>query len=70
VHVTDKGEEALTLLLKNNEGFDALILDVMLPEKDGFTVPENSPSANYIPLLMLTAPLAPEDYPGIRIGAD
>ena len=38
VHVTDKGEEALTLLLKNNEGFDALILDVMLPRKDGFTV--------------------------------
>jgi DNA-binding response OmpR family regulator len=72
VHVTDKGEEALTLLLKNNEGFDALILDVMLPGKDGFTVARELRQAqNYIPLLMLTARTRPEDVlQGFESGAD
>jgi DNA-binding response OmpR family regulator len=72
VHVTDKGEEALTLLLENNEGFDALILDVMLPGKDGFTVARELRQAqNYIPLLMLTARTRPEDVlQGFESGAD
>jgi len=38
VHVTARGAEALELLLEKNEAFDALVLDVMLPGKDGFTV--------------------------------
>ena len=72
VHVTDRGEEALTLLLKNKEGFDALILDVMLPGKDGFTVARELREAqNYIPLLMLTARTRPEDVlQGFESGAD
>lgn len=72
VHVTDKGEEALTLLLKDKEGFDALILDVMLPGKDGFTVARELREAqNYIPLLMLTARTRPEDVlQGFESGAD
>jgi DNA-binding response OmpR family regulator len=72
VHVTDRGEEALTLLLKQKEGFDALILDVMLPGKDGFTVARELREAqNYIPLLMLTARTRPEDVlQGFESGAD
>ena len=72
VHVTDKGEDALALLLKNKEGFDALILDVMLPGKDGFTVARELRQAqNYIPLLMLTARTRPEDVlQGFEAGAD
>ncbi|MCU1243858.1 MAG: DNA-binding response regulator [Candidatus Acidoferrum typicum] len=72
VHVTDKGEEALTLLLKKKEAFDALILDVMLPGKDGFTVARELREAqNYIPLLMLTARTRPEDVlQGFESGAD
>jgi DNA-binding response OmpR family regulator len=72
VHVTDRGEEALTLLLKKKEGFDALILDVMLPGKDGFTVARELREAqNYIPLLMLTARTRPEDVlQGFESGAD
>lgn len=72
VHVTDRGEEALTLLLKNKEGFDALILDVMLPGKDGFSVARELRAAqNYIPLLMLTARTRPEDVlQGFESGAD
>ncbi len=72
VHVTDKGEEALTLLLKEKEAFDALILDVMLPGKDGFTIARELREAqNYIPLLMLTARTRPEDVlQGFASGAD
>jgi DNA-binding response OmpR family regulator len=72
VQVTDKGEEALTLLLNDREGFDALILDVMLPGKDGFTVARELREAqNYIPLLMLTARTRPEDVlQGFESGAD
>jgi two-component system, OmpR family, alkaline phosphatase synthesis response regulator PhoP len=72
VHVTDKGEEALTLLLNEKEAFDALILDVMLPGKDGFTIARELREAqNYIPLLMLTARTRPEDVlQGFEAGAD
>jgi DNA-binding response OmpR family regulator len=72
VHVTDRGEEALNLLLKEKEVFDALILDVMLPGKDGFTIARELREAqNYIPLLMLTARTRPEDVlQGFESGAD
>jgi DNA-binding response OmpR family regulator len=72
VHVTDRGEVALALLLKEKEAFDALILDVMLPGKDGFTVARELRQAqNYIPLLMLTARTRPEDVlQGFESGAD
>src|SRR6202022_4744975 len=36
VQVAGNGEEALKLLLRDKEEFDALVLDVMLPGKDGF----------------------------------
>ena len=38
VEVAGDGERALTLLLKQAADFDAVVLDVMLPGKDGFTV--------------------------------
>ncbi len=38
VQITDTGEGALKRLLKDREIFDALVLDVMLPGKDGFLV--------------------------------
>ena len=72
VHVTDKGEEALQLLLNDKQDFDALVLDVMLPGKDGFSVARELRQAqNYIPLLMLTARTRPEDVlQGFESGAD
>jgi len=72
VQVTDRGEDALALLLKEKEAFDALILDVMLPGKDGFAVARELRQAqNYIPLLMLTARTRPEDVlQGFEAGAD
>src|SRR5712664_2783925 len=72
VHVTAKGEEALQLLLNDKQDFDALVLDVMLPGKDGFSVARELRQAhNYIPLLMLTAHTRPEDVlQGFESGAD
>src|SRR4029077_18394271 len=54
------------------ESFDALVLDVMLPGKDGFTVASELREAqNYIPLLMLTARSRCEDVlKGLESGAD
>jgi DNA-binding response OmpR family regulator len=72
VQVVSNGEEALERLLKNKEAFDALLLDVMLPGKDGFTVARTlRETKNYIPLLMLTARSRPEDVlQGFESGAD
>ncbi len=52
--------------------FDAMVLDVMLPGKDGFAVATELRAAkNYIPVLMLTARGRPEDVlKGFASGAD
>lgn len=72
VRISGKGEEALDLLLKKDSDFEALVLDVMLPGKDGFTIARELREAkNYIPLLMLTARGRPEDVlKGFESGAD
>jgi DNA-binding response OmpR family regulator len=72
VQISGKGEEALDLLLAKKSDFEALVLDVMLPGKDGFTVARELREAkNYIPLLMLTARGRPEDVlKGFESGAD
>jgi len=72
VQVVGTGEEGLDRLLNDKEEFDALVLDVMLPGKDGFTIARKLREArNYIPLLMLTARARPEDVlQGFESGAD
>src|SRR5947208_6130382 len=72
VDITDNGEDALRRLLTDGQDFDALVLDVMLPGKDGFCVArELRASKNYIPVLMLTARGRPEDVlHGFESGAD
>ena len=72
VEITEHGEDALEWLLHEKRPFDALILDVMLPGKDGFTVARELRDAHhYIPLLMLTARSRPEDVlKGFECGAD
>jgi len=66
------GESALKRLLDNNEQFDAVVLDVMLPGIDGFAVATALRKAkNYVPVLMLTARGRPEDVlQGFAAGAD
>jgi len=70
--VAGDGEAALDLLLNQRQEFDLLVLDVMLPGKDGFSVAAELRKANqFIPLLMLTARGRPEDVlKGFAAGAD
>jgi DNA-binding response OmpR family regulator len=59
-------------LLTKKEGFDVVVLDIMLPGKDGFSVvSELRAASNYVPVLMLTARGRPEDVlKGFASGAD
>ena len=72
VEVAGDGESALRRLLEKREPFDALVLDVMLPGKSGFSVAaELRESKNYVPILMLTARGRAEDVlQGFASGAD
>ncbi len=72
VQVTDNGEEAIRRLRPGGPRFDAVVLDVMLPGKDGFTVVRELRQAqNYVPVLILTARGRPEDVlTGFEAGAD
>jgi len=72
VQIAQDGESALDRLLAKNEPFDLVLLDVMLPGKDGFTVArELRQQQNFAPILMLTARGRPEDVlKGFESGAD
>ena len=73
--IAPDGNAALDLLLNSlddAEYFDAVVLDVMLPGKDGFQVlSELREHERYVPVLMLTARARPEDVlRGFSAGAD
>jgi DNA-binding response OmpR family regulator len=70
--VAGDGESATERLLERKENFDAVVLDIMLPGKDGFAVVSELRAArNYVPVLMLTARGSPEDVlKGFASGAD
>lgn len=73
VEVVQDGESALQLLSNStHSSFDAVVLDVMLPGKDGFSVVrELRQMRNFVPVLMLTARGRPEDVlKGFTAGAD
>ncbi len=70
--VDGDGESATDRLLRRKEQFDAIVLDIMLPGKNGFdVVSELRAAKNYVPVLMLTARGRPEDVlKGFASGAD
>jgi DNA-binding response OmpR family regulator len=70
VQLAVDGETALEMVAA--EPFDAIILDVMLPGRDGFSVAaELRAQQNFVPILMLTARSRPEDVlNGFSAGAD
>ncbi|MHB1022117.1 MAG: response regulator transcription factor [Acidobacteriaceae bacterium] len=72
VHHEADGEAALQWLLAATEPVDAVILDVMLPSRDGFSIVQELRAAqNYVPVLMLTARGRPEDVlQGFDAGVD
>jgi DNA-binding response OmpR family regulator len=71
VEVIADGALALDELLKPN-GYDLVLLDVMLPGMDGFEVARRMRTAgNFVPVMMLTAKSLPEDVVlGLEVGAD
>jgi DNA-binding response OmpR family regulator len=70
--IFDDGESAIAALLAPPMPIAAVILDVMLPGRDGFSVvSEMREKANYTPVLLLTARSRPEDVlSGFAAGAD
>jgi len=72
VQTVSDGEAALSLLVDQQQSYDALVLDVMLPGKDGFAVAaELRAAGHFVPVLMLTARGRPEDVlRGFESGAD
>lgn len=72
VETVSDGEAALSLLIEEKQAYDALVLDVMLPGKDGFAVASELRAAgHFVPVLMLTARGRPEDVlRGFESGAD
>ena len=72
VNTVSDGEAALSLFFDQHQTYDALVLDVMLPGKDGFTVASELRAAgHFVPVLMLTARGRPEDVlRGFESGAD
>jgi two-component system alkaline phosphatase synthesis response regulator PhoP len=71
-NVVDSGERAIERLMDTEERYDLVVLDVMLPGKDGFAVvSELRQRRNFVPVLMLTARGRPEDVlRGFGAGAD
>ena len=72
VQLTDTGESALEMLRTEPSTFDVVVLDVMLPGKDGFSVmSEMRGAGQFVPTLMLTARGHPNDIlKGFAAGAD
>lgn len=65
------GEEALQVFLQKSEQFDLVILDVMMPRVDGFTVCREIRKRSEVPIIMLTAMGSTDDLvKGFELGAD
>jgi DNA-binding response OmpR family regulator len=71
VEVVGRGEAALQRAA-GEEPFDLILLDVRLPDVDGFQVCQRLRAANvFTPILMLTARSQPDDVIfGLKLGAD
>lgn len=65
------GIEGVRLLDENKDSYSLIILDVMLPDIDGFQILQKIRDTSNIPVLMLTAKSSEEDKVfGLRLGAD
>jgi len=72
VTIAADGERALASILDDRRSYDVVVLDVMLPGRDGFDVASTLRTAGqFVPILMLTARGRPEDVlRGFAAGAD
>lgn len=71
--VTD-GVQALNILKKNNRNFDIILLDVMMPNMDGWETLKNirkNDKTRYVPVIIITAVNEEQKMiSGLKIGAD
>ncbi len=68
VTLADTGQKAISAL---KDGFDLIILDLMLPDMDGEDICETNRNDSDVPIIMLTAKSEEEDrIKGLGIGAD
>lgn len=67
----EDGEEALDTFYENSKNIDIILLDVMMPKRDGFEVLAEIRKTSTVPIIMLTA--KGEEYDqmtGFKSGAD
>ena len=72
VETTGSAEEALAMLVDQRKSFDVVVLDVMLPGMDGFSLASKlREQGEFVPILMLTARGQAQDVlRGFEAGAD
>src|SRR5699024_876106 len=64
-----QAEEALNHI--ENESYDLILLDIMMPEKDGWKLCREIRRFSDVPIIMVTARAQQEDIvKGLKIGAD
>jgi len=69
--IANSGAEGLRLANENGKDCSLIILDIMLPDLDGFQVLQMIRQTSNVPVLMLTAKSDEEDKVcGLRMGAD
>lgn len=69
--VAGGGIEGLHILEENKNACSLIILDIMMPDLDGFQVLQQIRQTSNVPVLMLTAKSGEEDkVSGLRMGAD
>jgi two-component system phosphate regulon response regulator OmpR len=69
--VSAAADAASARKLLDSMDFDLLILDVMMPVEDGFSLAESVRKSSKVPIVLLTARGMPEDrIRGLQIGAD
>ena len=69
--IANGGIEGLQILEDNKDSCSLIILDIMMPDLDGFQVLQQVRQTSNVPVLMLTAKSGEEDkVSGLRMGAD
>lgn len=74
VEVVTNGVDALKVLKKDNNNIDLVLLDVMMPQMDGWETLKairSNPATKYLPVIMITA--VSEEHKivsGLKYGAD
>ena len=67
--IANSGAEGLRIASENSDDCSLIILDIMLPDLDGFQVLQKIRQTSNVPVLMLTAKSDEEDkVSGLRMG--